>query len=46
VQKGPGIHVDRAELSVKLANEVKDSEIEALNKKLEQESGFKLVVDY
>lgn len=45
VQKGPGIHVDRGELSVKLADDVNESDIEALNAKLEQESGFTLVVD-
>ena len=45
VRKGPGIHVDRSELSVKLANDVTDDEIEALNRKLELESGFKLVID-
>ena len=46
VQKGPGIHVDRGELSVKLSNEVADNDIQALNEKLELESGFKLSVDY
>ena len=45
VQKGPGIHVDRGELTVKLADSVDESDIEALNAKLEQESGFRLVVD-
>ncbi len=42
--KGPGIHTDRAELSVKLGNDVDESEINALNDRLEEESGFKLVV--
>lgn len=45
VQKGPGIHVDRGELSVKLAGDVSDAELESLNQRLEQESGFKLTID-
>jgi len=45
IQKGPGIHVDRGELSIKLANEVTDAELDALNQKLIEESGFKLIID-
>lgn len=45
VQKGPGIHVDRGELSVKLGSDITDTELETLNMKLEQESGFRLVLD-
>jgi uncharacterized protein len=45
VQKGPGIHVNRGELSVKLANDVSDAELGALNERLELESGFRLVID-
>jgi len=45
ITKGPGIHTDRAELSIKLGTEVAESEIEELNERLVAESGFKLVVD-
>lgn len=45
VQKGPGIHVDRAELSVKLMNDVSDTELAKFNAQLEKETGFKLVFD-
>ena len=43
--KGPGIRVDRAELTVKLAEKVKPAEVDALNERLLQETGFKLVVE-
>ena len=42
---GPGIHVGRAELTVKLADKVDQTEVDVLNEKLLQETGFKLVVE-
>ena len=45
VSKGPGIHVERAELNVKLVNEVSATELEAVRGTLVQETGFTLVVE-
>ncbi len=43
--KGPGIHTDRAELFVKLANEVDENMLQAFNDKFIEETGFKLIID-
>jgi hypothetical protein len=45
ITKGPGIHTDRAELSIKVAGDVDASQLEQLNAKLVEATGFKLVVD-
>lgn len=45
IQKGPGIHVDRAELSVKLADDISETDLASFNQRLEQETGFKLIVN-
>ena len=45
IVKGPGIRVDRAELTVKLAGKIAAADIEALNEELAQETGFKLAVE-
>lgn len=42
--KGPGIHVDRAAVSVKLAEEPEAEAIDALREKLEAQTGYTLVV--
>lgn len=43
-RKGPGIHKDRAEVSVKLVEPISEDELERLSDALEQETGYKLVV--
>lgn len=45
IVKGPGIRIDRAELTVKLVDKVESTEIDAINEKLLQETGFKLAVE-
>ena len=45
ISKGPGIHTDRAELSLKLANEVPAQELDELRERLLQETGFTLVLE-
>ena len=45
IVKGPGIRVDRAELTVKLADKVESAEIDAINEKLAARTGFKLAVE-
>ncbi|MBZ0304196.1 MAG: MBL fold metallo-hydrolase [Anaerolineae bacterium] len=44
VTKGPGIHVDRAEVSVKLADEPDAAALETAQAKLEDQTGYTLVV--
>ena len=45
ISRGPGIHVDRAELRVSLVQDVPQEEIDALNERLLQRTGFGLVVE-
>ena len=45
ITKGPGIHTDRAELSIKVAGDIEVSQLEQLNARLVEATGFKLVVD-
>ncbi|MEM6529149.1 MAG: hypothetical protein AAF653_12705, partial [Chloroflexota bacterium] len=44
VRKGPGIHTDRGEVSVKLTDPVTDEEVAELSDTLEKETGYKLVI--
>jgi hypothetical protein len=44
VQKGPGIHTDRGEVSVKIAEPIDQNELERVSDALEQETGYKLVL--
>ena len=44
VRKGPGIHTDRGEVSVKLMDDVPDNEIVSLSSQLEEHTGYRLVV--
>src|SRR5690606_15709633 len=44
VTKGPGIHVDRAEVLVKLADEPDAATLENVQAKLEEQTGYSLVV--
>ncbi|MBN1678972.1 MAG: MBL fold metallo-hydrolase [Anaerolineae bacterium] len=45
VRKGPGIHIDRAELSVSLADDVGADAVDALNRRLQEQTGYSLTVD-
>ena len=45
ISKGPGIHTDRAELNIKLVNEVPAQKLDELRERLLQETGFTLVVE-
>lgn len=44
VLKGPGIHVDRAQVSVKLADAPDAAAVEAVRRRLEDQTGYTLVV--
>jgi Cft2 family RNA processing exonuclease len=44
ITKGPGIHTDRAELSIKIAEDVDDETLTTFNQKLIEETGYKVVV--
>lgn len=44
VRKGPGIHTDRAEISVKLAALPDDESLAQLSAQLEEQTGYRLVV--
>ncbi len=44
VRKGPGIHTDRGEVSVKLADPVDDEEVTRLSNELETATGYRLVI--
>lgn len=44
VRKGPGIHVDRAEVSLKLAAVPEEQELTPLLQKFEEKTGYKLVL--
>ena len=43
VKKGPGIHTDRGEVSVKLASYPDEGPLQQVSNRLEQETGYKLV---
>jgi uncharacterized protein len=45
VRKGPGIHIDRAEVSMTLAAEPDRAEVERVNAELEERTGYRLVVN-
>jgi Cft2 family RNA processing exonuclease len=44
IRKGPGIHVDRAEISITLGSPVSEADIERVNRNLIEETGYSLVV--
>lgn len=44
VSKGPGIHVDRAEVSVRLADPVGEADFEAVSAALEEKTGYRVVM--
>lgn len=44
IRKGPGIHVDRGEITVSVADDVDETAASAVSAKLEEETGYKLVV--
>lgn len=44
VRKGPGIHVDRAEVSVKLGQEIDDAAGEKIGAAIEEQTGYRLVL--
>jgi hypothetical protein len=44
VRKGPGIHVDRAEVSFKLAALPEDEALLAVAQRFEEQTGYRLVV--
>lgn len=45
IAKGPGIHVDRGVLSMKLTDEVSDTDFEQVNTRLEEETGFRFIIE-
>jgi len=44
IRKGPGLHMDRAEVAVSVAENVDDATAAAVSAKLEEATGYKLVV--
>ncbi len=44
VRKGPGIHTDRGEVSIKVADPVDDEELTRLSGQLEAATGYRLVI--
>ena len=44
VTKGPGVHVDRAEIAVKLADAPDDAQIAEVAAQVEEQTGYKLTV--
>jgi hypothetical protein len=44
IRKGPGIHVDRAEISITLGSPVSEADIERVNRNLIEETGYSLIV--
>jgi Cft2 family RNA processing exonuclease len=44
VQKGPGIHTDRGEVSIKLLEGTDATQIEQINTELEAKTGYRLVI--
>ena len=42
--KGPGIHTDRSEIAIKVADELTAAELEALNSQLEEQTGYQFEV--
>jgi Cft2 family RNA processing exonuclease len=45
VRKGPGIHIERAEVAVTLANEIDTTSAEAVSRSFEEQTGYRLVLN-